>query len=320
MINWGIIGFGNMGKQYFNCLQKKSSVFNLTAVASQSKKGVNKLSKDIKFFNDYDDLIQSDLVDAIYISTLNNTHKILVEKAFKSNKKILCEKPLGMNLNEVKELHNLLKDNQNNFIEAIAYRSHPQTEILLNLIKETEMGQIKKIVSTFGFKLKKIRKDSRLFSKKLGGGSILDLGCYPVSFFNLFKKDKQMKVIRSKFNLCETDVDINGEIDLKIDDNILATGRVSLKENLDNSCKIFLENALITIKEPWLPSNKSFIEVETKSRYFKKIINSNKNVYDYQIELSSSFFSNRTNDLKNLVNINESLEIAKILETWKTNT
>ena len=79
-----------------------------------------------------------------------------------------------------------------------------------NLIKETEMGQIKKIVSTFGFKLKKIRKDSRLFSKKLGGGSILDLGCYPVSFFNLFKKDKQMKVIRSKFNLCETDVDING--------------------------------------------------------------------------------------------------------------
>ena len=103
MINWGIIGFGNMGKQYFNCLQKKSSVFNLTAVASQSK-GVNKLSKDIKFFNDYDDLIQSDLVDAIYISTLNNTHKILVEKAFKSNKKILCEKPLGMNLNEVKEL------------------------------------------------------------------------------------------------------------------------------------------------------------------------------------------------------------------------
>ena len=67
-------------------------------------------------------------------------------------------------------------------------------------------------------------------------------------------------------------------------------GRVSLKENLDNSCKIFLEKALITIKEPWLPSNKSFIEVETKSRYFKKIINSNKNVYDYQVELSSSFF------------------------------
>ena len=320
MINWGIIGFGNMGKQYFNCLQKKSSIFNLTAIASQSKKEVNKLSKDIKFFNDYDDLMQSDLVDVIYISTLNNTHKILVEKAFKNNKKILCEKPLGMNLNEVKELHNLLKDNQNNFIEAIAYRSHPQTEILLNLIKETEMGQIKKIVSTFGFKLKKIRKDSRLFSKKLGGGSILDLGCYPVSFFNLFKKHKEMKVIRSKFNLCETDVDIDGEIDLKIDNNILATGRVSLRENLDNSCKIFLENALITIKEPWLPSNKSFIEVETKSRYFKKIINSNKNVYDYQVELSSSYFSKETKELKNLVNINESLEIAKILEIWKTNS
>ena len=52
MINWGIIGFGNMGKQYLNCLQKKSSIFNLTAIASQTKKEVYKLSKDIKFFND----------------------------------------------------------------------------------------------------------------------------------------------------------------------------------------------------------------------------------------------------------------------------
>ena len=65
---------------------------------------------------------------------------------------------LGMNLNEVKELHDLLKDNQDDFIEAIAYRAHPQTEILLNLIKETEMGLIKKIESSFGFKVKKNKK------------------------------------------------------------------------------------------------------------------------------------------------------------------
>ena len=150
----------------------------------------------------------------------------------------------------------------------------------------------------------------------MGGGSILDLGCYPVSFFNLFKKDKQMKVIRSKFNLCETDVDIDGEIDLKIDDNILAR-KSKFKRNLDN-LKIF-RKALITIKEPWLPSNKPFIEVETKSRYFKKLL--------IQIRMSMIinrvkffFFSKGTNDLKNLVNINESLEIAKILEIWKTKT
>ena len=73
----------------------------------------------------------------------------------------------------------------------------------------------------------------------MGGGSILDLGCYPVSFL-IFLKDKQMKVIRSKFNLCETDVDIDGEIDLKIDDNIL-NRKVSLRENLDNFAKYFLK-------------------------------------------------------------------------------
>ena len=318
MINWGIIGFGNMGKQYLNCLQKKSQIFNLTGIASQSKQKLKSIKNNLIFFNNYDDLIKSDLVDAVYISTLNNTHSKLVQKSLKYGKKILCEKPLAMNLNEVKEIHSLLKDKQNDFIEAIAYRSHPLTTTLLNLIKDKEMGQIKKIESSFGFKVKKIRKDSRLFNKDLGGGSILDLGCYPISFFNLFNKSKEMKIIKSKINLCETNVDIDGEIVLEINDNIQALGKVSLKKNLDNFCRIFFDNALITLKEPWLPSNKSFIEVETKSRYYKKIINSKKSVYDHQIESSTNFFSNNIVS-NNLVNIDESLEIFKILEKWKNN-
>ena len=317
MINWGIIGFGNMGRQYENCFRKESSIFNLVGIASKSKKKIKNINREVKFFDTYEDLIKSNLIDAIYVSTLNNSHKNLVYLANLHDKKILCEKPLGMNLSEVEELFNLLKNKKENFIEAIAYRSHPQTGALLQLLGDKEIGEIKKIESSFGYKVKKIRKNSRLFNKKLGGGAILDLGCYPLSFFNLLKGNKKMEIVNSNFNLCETNVDIDGEIILDIDNNIEAVGKVSLRENLDNSCKIYCDNAQITLREPWLPSNKSFIEVETKSRYYKKIISSNKSVYENQLEASSIFFSKNDKRSNLLVNIDESLEISKMIEIWK---
>ncbi len=318
MVNWGIIGFGRMGGQYLNCFLNKSSNFNLVGIASRSKKKLNKTFEKIELYNTYQDLMKSKFIDAVYISTLNNTHKNLVIEAIKYDKKVLCEKPLGLNYNEVKEIYRFIANKKNNFFEAIAYRTHPQTEALLEILKDKELGEIKKIDSSFGFKVKKIKKDSRLFNEKLGGGSILDLGCYPVSFFNLFKK-KEMIITKSNFNLCETNVDIDGEIVLRIDDTINAHGKVSLKENLNNSCKVYCEKATILIKEPWLPSKKTFIEVDTKSRYYKKIVSSNKSVYEHQIEQSSLFFSKPIEKKSMLVDIEESLQIAEIIDQWKNN-
>ena len=138
-----------------------------------------------------------------------------------------------------------------------------------------------------------------------------------MSFFNLFDKKKDIQVIKSNFELCETDVDIDGEISLKIDSKIDAFGKVSLRENLENKCRIHCENAIITIPSPWLPGNKTFIEIETKSRYFKKLISSNKNVYQHLLEASSIFFSKKEKRSKFLVGIDESLKISKIIDLWK---
>ena len=314
MINWGVIGYGRMGKQYVDCLKEKSTLFRLKGISSKS----SLKNKDFNFYSSYEDLLNSDEIDAVYISTLNNTHKDLVMLANKKNKKILCEKPLGLNFLEVKELHSLFEKKKNNFLEAIAYRAHPITAELFKILEDKELGSINKIESNFGFRVRKIKKESRLFNKELGGGSILDLGCYPISFFNLFSKKDDIKIIRSKFELCETGVDIDGEISLKINDKIDAIGKVSLKENLKNRCIIYCENATITLPSPWLPPNKTYIEVETRSRYFKKIISSKKNVYTHLLEASSLFLLKKDRKLNFLVNIDESLKISKIIDTWKS--
>ena len=313
MISWGIIGLGRMGRQYVDCFKIKSDLFRLSGISSKTSSNI----KELNFYNSYEDLIKVKEIDAIYISTLNNTHRDLVILANNYNKKILCEKPLGMNFSEVQELHSLLKKKEEIFLEAIAYRAHPIIPTVFEILNDKEIGQIKKIESNFGFKVRKIKKESRLFNKKVGGGAILDLGCYPLSFFNLFDKKKDIKVIKSNFELCETDVDIDGEIFLKIDSKIDAIGKVSLRENLDNKCRIYCENAIITIPSPWLPTNKTFIEIETKSRYFKRLISSDKNVYQHLLEASSIFFSKKNEKSKFLVGIDESLKISKIIDLWK---
>ena len=313
MINWGVIGFGRMGKQYVDCLRIKSDLFKLLGVSSKTSSH----TKEFDFYKTYEELIKLKEIDAIYISTLNNTHKDLVILANNYNKKILCEKPLGMNFLEVQELYTLLKNKKDNFLEAIAYRAHPIISTIFEILNDREIGQVKKIESNFGFKIKKIKKDSRLFNKDVGGGAILDLGCYPISFFNLFDQKNDIKIIKSNFELCETDVDIDGDISLKINNEIEATGKVSLKENLENKCRVYCENAIITVHSPWLPTNKTFIEIETKSRYFKKLIFSDKNVYQHLIEESSIFFSKKDKRSKFLVGIEESLKISEIIELWK---
>ena len=318
MINWGIIGFGRMGKQYYDCFQQKSLKSKLICVSSKTKKNFPK-NKNVEFFQSYDDLISSDLVDAIYISTLNNSHKDLAIKAINHNKKVLCEKPLGLNQEEVKELEIKLKDKKNFFNEAIAYRAHPQTRELLEILRNKEFGRIKMIDSNFGFKVRKIKKDSRLFDRKVGGGSILDLGCYPISFFYLFSNNMEMKIVSSENSMCETNVDIDGKISLRINDEIDAHGKVSLRDNLSNICKIYCEHAIITVPDPWLPQKKTFIEVETKSRYYKKIILSEKNVYEHQIDASTNFFSDKNPNLDLLIGIEQSLKISKIIDFWKKN-
>ena len=312
MINWGVIGYGRMGKTFTNCFKNTDQLFQLKGVASNS----NSKNKN-EFYKNYDDLINSSEIDAVYISTLNNTHKDLVTKCIKQNKKVLCEKPLGLNLNEVRGVYDLLSDKKNFFFEAIAYRSHPQTLRLIELLEDRNFGKVKKVEANFGFKVKKIKKDSRLFNKSLGGGSILDLGCYPVSFFSLFTDNyNDVEVIKSYHKLCETNVDVHGEIELRLNNQITAIGRVSLSENLDNICRIYCENAMITVSSPWLPSEKTFLEIETKGRYFKEFISTKKNVYEHQLEnVSLAFMRKNTKDF-NLVEIEESLKISRILDEW----
>ena len=113
MINWGVIGLGNMSYRFINAIKEVKNT-KLVSIASLSKKKSIGLIKELGikeslYFNNYDDLIESSNVDAIYISTLNNTHSHLIKKCALANKKILCEKPMVINYIEAEKIFKFIE-------------------------------------------------------------------------------------------------------------------------------------------------------------------------------------------------------------------
>jgi len=321
MIKWGILGLGRMGNTFANAINDAENS-KLISVASKSDYKLSAFQKNFNIkpeniFKSYNELISSNQIDAVYISTLNNTHVDLILECAKNNKKILCEKPIGLNLNQANLALEAINKYNISFYEAIAYRSHPQTKTLLELIDSGEIGEVYKIEAYCGWKTKKVKKDSRHYNKDLGGGAILDVGCYPISFFNQFcKKSEELKLIKSKGSFSITGVDDESEVEILVGKNIKAICKITFKENLNNLCKIYGKKGTINIPSPWLPAEKSYIEVVNNKSYYKKFTIS-KNIYTTQIEtIANSFIKNSINN-KNIVNINESIKIMKTLDEWR---
>ncbi len=323
MIKWGILGLGNMGNHFAEAIKKTKNA-KLNSIASLSDTKLDNFRDKFKVnkkncYNNYEELIESNEVDAIYISTLNNTHLDLVKKCANAKKNILCEKPLGLNYTQVETAKKYIEQNNIKFYEAIAYYSHPQTELIKKLISENEIGKILKIESSFGFK-SRVKPFSRLFNKDLGGGSILDVGCYPISFLMLFENDaKNIEFQNKKISFASTNVDDYAEANLIISKNILVNIKVSLKENYINNCIVKGSKGEIIIPNPWIQDKKTFIEIKNKKKYYKKFIYADKSTYSYQIEKVSRSFANKTETESNLFDINRSIVCSSLLDKWMDN-
>ena len=127
-------------------------------------------------------MLDSDFVDAVYISTPHTLHANLSIKAAGKGKHILCEKPGAVNFKQGAKVIEAVQEAGVFYKEGFMYRCHPQIPALLGLLKDNIIGDINKIISSFGFDMTKVIPEHRLFNKNLAGGAILDVGLYPVSF------------------------------------------------------------------------------------------------------------------------------------------
>jgi predicted dehydrogenase len=180
-IRWGIIGLGNIANKFATDLATVENT-ELIAVASRNMQNANEFAEKNhakKAYSSYLELAKDPNVDAVYIATPHSFHKEHTILCLQHKKAVLCEKPFAMNLQEVTEMIQVAKENNTLLMEALWTFFLPHFTYLLELVKSEKFGKIQSLEADFGFH-RPYNTDSRLFKKEVGGGSLLDIGVYPI--------------------------------------------------------------------------------------------------------------------------------------------
>jgi xylose dehydrogenase (NAD/NADP) len=181
-IRWGILSTANIGRAAVNPAIQASANGELVAVASRDGDRAREFASKWsipKHHGSYEALLEDPEVDAIYIPLPNSLHLEWTVRALDHGKHVLCEKPLGLNAQECRTMGQAADRNGRKLMEAFMYRFHPRTAKLLELVRSGALGKPRSIRSTFTFRL--TRPDNIRLRPELGGGALMDVGCYCVN-------------------------------------------------------------------------------------------------------------------------------------------
>ena len=180
-IQWGIIGLGSIANKFATDLASVEDS-QLVAVASRSQQKADKFAfkyNSKKAYDSYEKLVKDSQVDAVYIATPHRFHKEHTLLCLRHKKAVLCEKPFAMNLQDVTEMVEVAKEHNVLLMEALWTFFLPHFNYVIDVVKSQKFGKLKSLEADFGF-FHPYNIEHRLFNKQLGGGSLLDIGIYPI--------------------------------------------------------------------------------------------------------------------------------------------
>jgi len=183
ILNWGLLSTARINRALIPPLQV-SKRNHLLAVASRSQEVADAYAKEKKIlraYGSYEALLADPEIDVIYNPLPNHLHAVWTIKAIEAGKHVLCEKPLALSVAEVDAIRAAAHKHGRVVAEAFMYRHHPQTLKVQELVKNGSIGSLKLIRGSFSFILSR-EEDIRLLDPAMGGGSIWDVGCYPISY------------------------------------------------------------------------------------------------------------------------------------------
>lgn len=182
ILNWGLLSTARINRALIPPLQV-SKRNELLAVASRSQEAADAYAKEQKIpraYGSYESLLADPDIDVIYNPLPNHLHSEWTIKAVEAGKHVLCEKPLALGVDEVDAIKYAARKHGRVVAEAFMYRHHPQTLKVQEIVKSGSLGVLKLIRGSFSFVLSR-EGDVRL-NPEWGGGSIWDVGCYPISY------------------------------------------------------------------------------------------------------------------------------------------
>lgn len=193
-LRWGLISTARINQRLIKSL-RSSDRNELVAVASRSAYKAQAYATEWGIslaFGSYQAMLDDPTIDVVYNSLPNSLHAEWSIKALKAGKHVLCEKPLATTLEEVDQMQSAARETGKHLAEAFMYRHHPQTINVKELVDSGILGQIRLVKGEFTFSIRN-EEDVRL-DPDLGGGSIWDIGCYPISYARFILGDEPKEV------------------------------------------------------------------------------------------------------------------------------
>ena len=181
-LNWGLLSTARINRSLIPAL-RASKRNHLLAVASRSQESADAYAGKWKIprgYGSYADLLADPEIDVVYNSLPNHLHAEWTIKAVEAGKHVLCEKPIALSVEEVDAISDAAKTHGRVVTEAFMYRHHPQTLKVQGIVNSGSLGTLKLLRGSFSYVINpegNIRVDPAL-----GGGSIWDVGCYPISY------------------------------------------------------------------------------------------------------------------------------------------
>lgn len=264
-LRWGILSTGKIAHTFARSLAVSESG-ELTAVASRTLDSAAAFATEFgisRAHGSYEALLADPEVEVVYIATPHPWHAHWSIAAARAKKHVLCEKPLGMNHAEVSAIVQAARDNDVFLMEAFMYRSHPQTREVVRLLRAGALGQVKAIQASFCHDGAH-SPNHRLLNNELGGGGILDVGCYPISMARLVagaavgEAFAEPLELRALGHVGESSrVDEYASAILKFPGEILASVSTAVQLWQDNSVRIFGSEGRLFLRTPWHPALES---------------------------------------------------------------
>ena len=259
-VAWGIIGTGAIAHTFARGLAK-SRTGKLIAVGSRTQTSADAFAKEFELdraHGTYEALLADPQVQAVYISTPHPSHAEWCIKAARAGKHFLCEKPLTLNHAEAMVVAEAAREHGVFLMEAFMYRCHPQTAKLVELIRSGAIGQVGVIQATFSFHAG-FNAEGRLFKNELGGGGILDVGCYVTSIARLIAGAAQGQPFAEPLRLSgianlhpEAKTDLYAVASAEFPGGILAQLATGVGVNQDNGVRVFGSEGSLHLPTPYV--------------------------------------------------------------------
>jgi len=249
-LRWGVLGTGSIASKFTRDLER-SSDGEVVAVGSRSAERAEAFRHEhhvSRAHPSYESLVADDAVDAVYVAVPHPFHHEAGLLALRAGKAVLVEKPFTMNASQAAELIGVATERGLFLMEAMWTRFLPQTRHIQRILEERRLGDVRLLVVEFGQWFKK-DAHHRLFDPALGGGALLDLGVYAVSFASMVQG--RPAAVHATSDFAFTGVDAQTAIVLQYEEGRQAVLAVTMEATLPNRAAITGTEAYLEIERSW---------------------------------------------------------------------